>query len=1397
MSNQANRRGLRPRARRGLAIASATALLGLGVQGAAAVGAPLASNTGSGVTAGTQPSHKLDVRPLCSEVEAPGHARCFALRVVSKPKLGVQPHADSPSGYGPADLLDAYNLPADGGEGATIAIVDAYDNPNALADLEVYREQFGLPPLEEGQFKKVNQRGEEGDYPAPNDGWAGEIALDIQMVSAIAPKANIVLVEADSASFDDLGTGVNQAVAQGADYVSNSYGTGYTSTPGSGEDPSETEYAEMYYNHPGVAVVASSGDSDFGVSFPSTSKYVTSVGGTSLVKDSSNRGWSESVWHNSYGGPGSGCSLYVEKPAFQTDTGCDMRTSADVSAVADPETGVAVYNTYGTGTGWAQYGGTSASSPIIAATYALAGTPAEGSYPNAYPYAKPGALNDVTEGINGTCDPDYLCTAGPGYDGPTGLGTPDGLAAFSTGPHGNVEGTITDAATGEPIGGATVSAGDAQATTDASGVYDLSVEPGTYDVTIAAYGYVTKTIPDVVVTQGGTVTEDAALTPAQTTTVSGTVTDGSGHGWPMYAKITVKDTPGGPVYTNPYTGHYTMELPRGATYQLKVDSNYPGYVSQEKSVDAQGGHTKASFDLKADTFEGTAPGYEQVATGSTEPFDGTTAPDGWTVENATDGGGWEFDDPGNRGNLTGGEGNFAIVDSDELGSGNSQDTTLTAPPADFTGDGSPMVAFDYYYKPFGSQTGTVDYSVDGGSTWETVWTAPSGTTSGHQQVALPDAAGKSDVLVRFHFTASWGYYWEIDNVQIGSLSLSPLDGGLVAGNVTDQNTGDGVNGATVTNTADDTETTTSAPTPDDSGLADGFWWMFNAGSGSRTYSVTKGGYSDGSVTTNLVSDYIAKADVALAAGQVTVNRTTLKRTVDWKASKSGRVKFTNTGTAPATIQVGEQAGGFQVLAKHGAKLHRVKADVTMHSAAKAASSKFGAKSNAIKRHDATPSDSTWESIADLPVAMQDNVAGVNNGILYSAFGFNGSADTKDLYAYDPDTGAWTQKASAADTRESPAHGWIGGKWYISGGWGSDANPDPKTEVYDPASDSWSTAAENPSPLAGSGSATLGGKLYVVGGCTDTCGSTVAQVYDPSADSWSPIADYPEPVSWEACGGIAGSLYCAGGTTDAGALSSAYKYDPGTDSWSPIADLPVDLWGSQYVAANGLLLVSGGVTAQSTQITNEGYAYDPQSGEWTSLPNSNTAVYRAGSALGFYKVGGSPGGAFSPPLATVELLPGFDQGGTSDVTWLSENKDTLTLAPGQTKAIRVTMDSDVPEITQPGTFTASLVFQTDTPYQVDPVAVTMKVRNPDTWGKIRGTVTDEDGAAVPGATVELDSWATHYTLKTDRDGKYVLWLDARNNPITMIVAKDGYRPQTLTVNIKEGKTVTRNFVLKKP
>jgi subtilase family serine protease len=351
---------------------------------------------------------------------AAGFARCMAVaRVAVK---AVSPAATSPSGKSPANLISAYALPsATAGSGQTVAIVDAYDDPYAESDLAVYRSYFGLPACTtaNGCFKKVSQTGSSTSLPAANASWSQEISLDIDMVSAVCPNCKILLVEATSASFANLGTAVNEAAALGANAISNSYG--------STGDARDTTYGS-YYNHPGIAVTASSGDSGYGASYPASSHYVTAVGGTTLTTASTARGWAQTAWS----GAGSGCSTYntALTGASTFGTGCANRAEADVSAVANPSTGVAVYDStaYQGYVGWMVFGGTSVSSPIIASVYALAGN--TGSIDNNYPYAHAGSLWDVTSGSNGSCPTTQWCNARTGWDGPTGLGTPNGIGAF-------------------------------------------------------------------------------------------------------------------------------------------------------------------------------------------------------------------------------------------------------------------------------------------------------------------------------------------------------------------------------------------------------------------------------------------------------------------------------------------------------------------------------------------------------------------------------------------------------------------------------------------------------------------------------------------------------------------------------------------------------------------------------------------------------------------------------------------------------------------------------------------------------------------------------------------------------------------------------------------------------
>ncbi|GAA2657534.1 peptidase S8 [Streptomyces lunalinharesii] len=406
-------------------LSAATLVIGGVIAASPSAAAPATHTTRAGHSASAGSSAEVPTRRLCAHPSHPGYMACNAVaRTDIKPQLSLRPHA-APSGYGPSDLQSAYNLPQSGGSGQTVAIVDANDDPNAEQDLATYRSQYGLPECStsNGCFQKVDQNGGT-NYPAADSGWAGEISLDVDMVSSACPSCHILLVEANSASMDDLGTAVNRAVTMGAKFVSNSYG--------GPEDSTDPTSDEQYFNHPGVAITVSSGDSGYGVEYPAASQYVTAVGGTSLQQDSSARGWSESVWGTSAGGEGagSGCSQYDAKPSWQKDTGCAKRAVADVASVADPATGLAVYDSY-QATGWNVYGGTSAAAPFIAGVYALAGTPGASDTPASYPYSHTSALNDVTSGANGSCSPSYLCTAGAGYDGPTGLGTPNGTAAFT------------------------------------------------------------------------------------------------------------------------------------------------------------------------------------------------------------------------------------------------------------------------------------------------------------------------------------------------------------------------------------------------------------------------------------------------------------------------------------------------------------------------------------------------------------------------------------------------------------------------------------------------------------------------------------------------------------------------------------------------------------------------------------------------------------------------------------------------------------------------------------------------------------------------------------------------------------------------------------------------------
>jgi subtilase family serine protease len=355
-------------------------------------------------------------------------------RILAYPPIrivAVQQDSSTPHGLFPVQIKAAYgfNKVPNQGQGQTIGIVDAFDNPNAESDLQIYDAQFHLPmcTTNNGCFTKIKVGSPTGDT-----GWGLEIALDIQQAHSLAPAAKILLVEANSNSFDDLLAAVDVARMNGATQISMSW-------RGS-EDSSELGF-NSYFNHPGVTFMASTGDNGHGVGYPAASPYVVAVGGTSLVLSTplppanplqTNYG-NETAWS----GSGGGISTIQPGQSYQNGvfTGCGSsghRCVPDISSDANPNTGVPVYDTYGYSQ-WIQVGGTSLSSPDWSAIFAVANSsraaagkgPLQQAITDLYSFYNSTHytdFHDITSGTNGGCG--AQCTAAVGYDLVTGIGSP-------------------------------------------------------------------------------------------------------------------------------------------------------------------------------------------------------------------------------------------------------------------------------------------------------------------------------------------------------------------------------------------------------------------------------------------------------------------------------------------------------------------------------------------------------------------------------------------------------------------------------------------------------------------------------------------------------------------------------------------------------------------------------------------------------------------------------------------------------------------------------------------------------------------------------------------------------------------------------------------------------------
>ena len=370
-----------------------------------------------------------------SAAAVPGSLRPIA-RLAGTSPVTLASAAAAANGLTPTQIRRAYGLPSRGAPGQTIAVVSAYDDPHAQADLNAYDAHFGLPACTSGNrcLRKLNQAGKPSPLPPadPTGGqWITESALGTEVAHGICESCRILLVEANTDLKADLSAAANTAATAGATVIVTSFVLA--------EEPFDPQYASDY-SHPRAVVVAAVGDPPAGeiwggtaASFPSAFPAVIAAGGTDLALSRNGGYGSETAWQ----GTVSGCSIYEQKPAWQSPVVpadvCPSRAVADVAAEADPGVPVLITGIQGPGGGpLYNADGTSVSAPIIAGVIGLAGSVGANESQMLYKHARsePKAFHDIVNGENVPGCVNVICKAGPGWDGPTGLGTPNGLAAF-------------------------------------------------------------------------------------------------------------------------------------------------------------------------------------------------------------------------------------------------------------------------------------------------------------------------------------------------------------------------------------------------------------------------------------------------------------------------------------------------------------------------------------------------------------------------------------------------------------------------------------------------------------------------------------------------------------------------------------------------------------------------------------------------------------------------------------------------------------------------------------------------------------------------------------------------------------------------------------------------------
>ncbi len=1255
---------------------------------------------------------------------------------------GAAPNAAPPPSvqqFNPLQIATAYDWPyitdANNGTGVSIAILTANSANLASAsdNWESFWRDYGLPDHEIHIIPV--------DGSTVNTDGLTETMLDMQYSGAMGPGATLNVYAAATSDFSVFTDEYNQFVTDNtSDVMTTSWGAPEINAPAKTDDEIFMQAAAQ-----GISMFAAAGDNGSSdgagqsnmADYPSSSLYVMAANGTELtVKDTKGHYDKERAWADG----GGAISQVFDEPDWQRGPGVPRnghRNNSDMAMNAGP---LHPYVVHYQGRYVGVYG-TSAVAPELAGLFAIAvanhnagtrlGLAPKLIYDdvNADHYASD--FHDVTTGNNGAYD------AAPNWDHPTGWGSPKATRLLShlgvSGPAGTLDGKVSDAASGMAIAGAkiSISPGNYSTKADAEGDYAIRLPAGTFTVTVTSFGYQSGSA-SVTITDKQETSQDFSLTAAPTVKLSGKVTDGSGHDYPLYADVQVSVAGFGKVadaWSDPTSGHYEVSLPKGSDYSVRVIAAFDGYEEATRTLSLTGDKT-VNFALKV-ISACTAPGY--TLSGLGEDFNGNFPPAGWTVKSPPDATvQWATAASYNQQNFTGGTGEAATADDDGQSYGNSVDTSLVTPPIPVTAlAASAVLHYRANYQSFFYDSLDLDISPDGGQTWQNIthWTASHGafyTLPGEKESVdlrgyLP-ASG--NIKLRWHYVVDQGqgFIAQIDDVQLGA--CRPVAGGIVTGQVTDANTGEGLVGASVTdNKGNATRTIANAADPN---LPSGTY-MYFAPPGSLQLTASRSHYTPASAKVKVANNAITQQDFALKTGQIAVNPGAFKLdvTVGGHAKKS--IKITNNGTAkahfkilpidappPATSLMHAKGARVRKLAFAGP--HFMKASVKW---ARAHAKKMHLRAKSSPNAN-VPHVAPWQDIADYPTLIGDNTAARDSasGKVYAMGGIaNATAIVASAYVYDPASDQWSALPDAAVAREAAVSAFVNGKYYVFNGWDSSSagNPVAEVDIYDPATGQWTTGTPNPQPAGGGSSiATVRGKVYIVGGCNDgSCGVSrkTVEIYDPASDKWTSAKDYPIAVVFAACAGINGKLYCAGGV-GSDVVGKAFVYSPATNSWAPVADMLIPLGGSGYAAGNGKLLVSGGFVT-GNQITNLGESYDPATDTWSLLKNSNIVAARGASACGFYRLGGITAITLNGDsyAAQSEVLPGQGtQCGQPPLTpWLSVTPASGTIAVGAAATAELAFDgSDRKAFT---TSKAYLSVTNDAPYgaKVVPVTVTWKAQ----------------------------------------------------------------------------------------